>query len=91
MEDLYALYLKLYAFDASENAESFAELLDRMVGGVSGDTTKGVEFLAVAAIATTSFDGKDVPGRQPYEQVALLDFYEFQQVWQRYRNLAPRQ
>ena len=90
MEDLYALYLELYAYNQSGNPEQFAEAVAFALSLDNGDTTKSIEVYATAAIAVTGFDGDEVPGRGPYESVSLLDFYEFEQVWERYRNLSPR-
>lgn len=83
MEDLYALYLHLHALKNADASQDFANLVKASIPGGS-DPAKRVEVIAVAAIATTTFVIED-------EGVtSLLDFYEFQQQWERYRNLAPK-
>jgi hypothetical protein len=83
MEDLYALYLELYAYNQSGNPEQFAEAVSFALSLDSADTVKSIEVYATAAIAVANYDYEDAVG-------GLLDFYQFQQVWERHRNLFPR-
>lgn len=94
MEELYALYLHLYVLDSTDNPSGFKEVLDEVTHLNEDDAdeegvpvAKRIEVLAVAAIAATDWEGATVG-----DEIAgaLLDFYEFQQVWQKYRNLEPR-
>jgi hypothetical protein len=90
VEYLYSLYLRLYALKQAGAAESFAATVSGILGDVPiTNVTRVVELSATAAIAVTEcfhqIDGLDAD-----EEVVFLDFYQFQQVWERYRNLAPR-
>lgn len=88
MEDLYARYLQLYALDRSGASHDFSDAVEEAVGDLT-ETVKRVEILAVAAIAVSEFVNTEI-SESEYIRHELLNFYEFQQIWERYRNLAPR-
>lgn len=88
MEDLYALYLHLYALDRSGASHEFSDSVEEALGDLT-ETVKRVEVLAVAAIAVSEFVNAEI-GESEYIRHELLNFYEFQQIWERYRNLAPK-
>jgi hypothetical protein len=75
MEDLYALYLKLYALHGAGDSEHFSATLEDETGRFD-DVVKLIELNAAAAIAVSDI---------------LLDYYDFQQRWDRFRSIAPRQ
>ena len=87
MEELYSLYLKFNALRGAGASEDFGAALNDVLEGAT--TVRSIEINAVAAIATESFAGEKFG--ETFIAGPLLDFYEFQQVWQRYRNLAPLQ
>jgi hypothetical protein len=88
MERLYSLYLRLYTLDRAGDAPSFTATLRLFFDDAADTDVARVELGAVAAIAVSDFT--DMNFSVPIAN-RLLDFYEFQQVWQRYRNLATRQ
>lgn len=85
MEDLYALYLKLNALDNAGASDAFAAALNYALGDAK-TTTRAIEINAAAAVATATYP-EDAGG---IDYQSPLDFYQFQQVWERYRNTAPK-
>jgi hypothetical protein len=71
LEDLYALYLYLFAVNRAGDSEAFTATVDAESSAINS-TTKRVEVYAAAAVAVYGF----------------FDYYEFQQQWERYRNLS---
>jgi hypothetical protein len=74
LEDLYALYLYLFATNRAGDSEAFTATVDAESSAINS-TTKRIEVYAAAAIAVSDI---------------LLDYYDFQQQWERYHNLSPK-
>jgi hypothetical protein len=87
MSELYNLYLHLYSLAGVGDHEAFSATLTDALTHAEGDVTGQIQINAVAAIAVTNENTDD----QEAVYFSLLNYFEFQQVWQRYRAASVKQ
>lgn len=92
MPEMYDLYLYLFAVSGAGDHEAFSAALTDALSVAGHDTVKAIEVNATAAIASVKSSLFSVAGSvYGTSGSGLLDFYGFQQVWQKYRTTAVMQ